>query len=740
MLMPAIDTASIGPRILARFGGQVGPETTPEQVAERVRTAKVGPTLSQLEVLTLERIYQANPFPAVKAAVIEILNRWPATVAAVSSVARLRALVATSHSAPAAPTPSPAPSAPGSGSTTSPTPSAPGSSSPIDIATGHVGGASGPRPQEIMPTGDIVELPATLRDIVRPADEAVNLVEVNATFNPMKALIGDFTKGREVFQGKAVLPLRMIIGGVIKALPAAQQTALAPLVAATQEATVIRTTGHLYKGADGAPDARVVPYGGSVGHKHIDAIVLELGKKFIRVVKQMVHFNGAGQGGDPKAIVGDGVAGATHAGGFSAGKLAGKPATTRRDWPADYGSLGDNNIDYNAVLIAVDYRAGCHKPIPDDHLEAYYKSADIWDAVAGLIVPFASQDPDQRYSNYKYNPLDAHDQASLASVATSLSSVSWEVFNDKHGAFYCAEGEKTGDNLGPNQPVKKVTLGATKMGELIETFQKAPGLTRDKPEIGWRYLVSKGLISEAQLEQLKSTGRNAVYLEWVPDTIEPWTKFQPKQKDGLIASPMSVAGLAWGLLRNYLPRQDIANAVVDELGRIYKGGGNDAKAAVMGLLGGQPPTTNAGNAAAQMVGLKAASGFLLSVVSDPEFRKMLLQKAGFEEITNDADKAKVHAAYDEFLGILGRTDVTSQGSLDKAVRQADDNFKKLTVERQDRDHVSGRLQPKRKALMLYFAPQCFGYAAQYPDLFDGHALKYVAHALHEKQTKAARVG
>ena len=78
---------------------------------------------------------------------------------------------------------------------------------------------------------------------------------------------------------------------------------------------------------------------------------------------------------------------------------------------------------------------------------------------------------------------------------------------------------------------------------------------------------------------------------------------------------------------------------------------------------------------------KAATGLLLGLLSSEEVAASLLGKAGFNEITNDADKEQVLAAYQEFLGILQNADYSTQGALDRALAEADHKLGGLTVTR-----------------------------------------------------------
>jgi hypothetical protein len=596
----------------------------------------------------------------------------------------------------------------------------------------------------LAPTGTSMTIPSSLRNVIKDADGAMNMDKLNSGFNPLKGVIGDYKKGSEVFAGKGFVPVKQTIGGIVQGLPPAAQAALAPLLSALPDISVIKTPAHQYNLGNKVGN-RVIFYGGSRGGNEITALAVEMRKSGVRIAKQMTHFNREGQGGSPDAILGDGVGGSTHVGGYS-GKV-------RSDWPADYGALDDNNISYNATLLGINYQNGVEDPIPQENLMHYADNADMWDAVLGMVVPFTNGDPDPRWQQYKYNPLDGQDQDSLAAYAESAASLSWDTVKKNHGAFYCAEGQYVVANMGPQERtlLKKSKYGDTKLGALIEEFQKAPGLTKDKPEVGWRHLLSKGLIDGDMYSRLEQTGRTATYLNWVPENTEGWQKFKPTEPNGLIATPMTVATLAWSLLRRYMPREGISTAIGAELLNAYKTGDASVKTGVRTLLGGADPETPEGQKALSEITFKASTGVLSNILDNKDLKKQLTQQAGFDEIVKDSDKQAVLDIYNEFLKIL--PEVTNQTDLDKALTATDAKLRALQVERWviDPDQpiapppANGTMPPpprmigKKMGLMLYAAPQAWGVWAQTPFIAgtgNKNVIEYLATAMHHDQAKA----
>ena len=464
----------------------------------------------------------------------------------------------------------------------------------------------------------------------------------------------------------------------------------------------------------------------------------------------------------PDDIIRDGVAGTTHCGGFSFptfaallaernapvdyGQQAAAIGTTHKDlicsdWPSDYGTLNDRNITYNAHLLAMNYQGGVKQPVPLRTRLEWKQNADMWDCFLGMVIPFSGSDPDRRHLDYTFNPLDLFDRESGMSLSRDVATLDWDEIQKRHGAFYCAEGQYVVANLGPQDyaQLKKSEFGNTKIGQLIETFGKAPGLTPQTPEVGWQYLVDQGVITNDQLTRLKQTGRTKTYLTWIDEATPGWQEFEPTEPEGLIATPMTVATLAWSLLRRYMPREGVAEAVSQSLRGAYERGDATVKGAVTALLGGAAPDSAAGEQALEAFSFKASMAFIMSILSPPKlmpgelastpsFKETMLDKAAFDEITNDDDKKKVTDMFDGFVQTVAACH--DQASLDAALKAADTAFRDLKVERymlgEDRQLVG-----RKTGLMLYAAPPCFTVWAQTPFMGNANVLQYVASAIHE---------
>jgi hypothetical protein len=642
--------------------------------------------------------------------------------------------------------------------------------SPIDLGGIKVTRSGQIETGRLDPVGLAVELPPEVAALVSPADEALNLEVINSEYNPFlaeprdasgKPLVGPFQAAGELYQGKTFLPVKLIMAGMVKAMSAPPLISQ-PLIDALSELVVIRTPAHQHRiGAE--LGNRIVFYGEdivngqdiNIGHTHIDKIVDALAAKNMRLAKQMVHFDHQAQGGKPDDIIADGVAGATHVGGFSEGyNDEGKPMSVKSDWPSNYGQLGVANRTYNAHLLAIDYSAGVEDPIPEQDLKAYYHNADMWDCCAAILVPFADRDPDPQYRDYMYNPLEVYDQQSARDVAAALATLDADKFLSQHGAFYCAEGQYVVANLGPQEDDKGGTLlkqsrfGDTPLGRLIANFIKAPGYAgmsaeerRQHPTIGWDYLLelgeNNGGISAEQALILSATDRQGVALDFIDEDVKGWQAYRPKNNEALIARPMTVATLAWGLLRLYMPRDAVAKAIATDIARAYAEGDDSVKESVRTLLSEKDPMSANGQALLAGFSAKAATGLLLGLLSSDQVKASLLYKSGFMDITDDADKQRVLDAYEQFLGILQNADYSTQASLDKALEAADEALADLAVTRTYYNRTTRERQPAKSTVMKYAAPPCFGMWTQQPFLAETGCLRYVATAMHVSEMKTS---
>ncbi len=654
----------------------------------------------------------------------------------------------------------------------------------------------GPAPGEALghldPQSPAIVLTPSLARLIRPANEVLSARKLNETvaWNPFltgdenaRALgpaVGPYREAHEVFDGKTIIPVKKILAEFAAGQLGPVSSVLGPLVDAVAQAGLLRAPAHKFN-TGGAPGARVIFFGGGEGrhHENLDPVVAELGARGTRLVAQWVHpsessLNLSTHGGTPMDILGNGnfPAGGSHLQSLSSGMIAGKPATVIGSW-MDTSVFDDASKGFCAHVLAIDYQAGARDPIPGETLAHYKRNADMWDCIVAMIVPFAGEDP-LGYTSFLWNPLEIHDQASARDAAAALAHLDWRKFKEKFGAFYCAEAIYSSANLGPQEDrnggtlLKKSRFGATRLGLLFKTFGEAPEYAgkpvewrRRNPQFGWKHLLAKGAdaggVSPSQYKALACllypnaaagedgagfcektySSRQGVYLEWIPEDVQGWQAYRPKNREGLIASPLTTGTLAWAVLRSYMPREGVARVIASDIARAYQNGGGAVKSAVNHITGGADPTGAAGGTALGAFALQLASGFMLAALTDNSalsaadkeiydsaVQKSIFVNAGFEEITTDAGKAKVKEVWNDFLSVLRDPQNVARDRLDAALLEADRRAANVVVERRapNGQKVSG--------LMKFVPPGCWAIWAQQPFISESHALRYVGTLTH----------
>lgn len=263
-------------------------------------------------------------------------------------------------------------------------------------------------------------------------------------------------------------------------------------------------------------------------------------------------------------------------------------------------------------------------------------------------------------------------------------------------------------------------LGATPLGGWVEAFAQAPEYAgqppefrRTHPELGWLHLLKTGLLSQPMYDRLKQGDRLGIALEWVPETVPGWQKYQPIEPNGLVATPLTVAGLAWTLLRRYLPREEVSQTLSAAVQSGYATGTDAQRAAIEETLGGLTPTSSAGREELDALAFKTATAFTARILGQPEFRARLFAQAGVNEVLEPTPgeaaagyvgKPAVTALFDRF--VTGFTTAKNQTELDAHLRALDAEMRLLKVIRAGADAANPRKDPVL-GLMLYSPPQGF---------------------------------
>ena len=186
---------------------------------------------------------------------------------------------------------------------------------------------------------------------------------------------------------------------------------------------------------------------------------------------------------------------------------------------------------------------------------------------------------------------------------------------------------------------------------------------------------------------------------------------------------MTVAGLAWSIVRRYFPAEEVSNALVEQVREGYRKGSDEQQDAIELMLGGHSPTSAEGNKVLTGYSYRAALGMIVEAVSSDDFKQRLFKQAGFSEIETAEDRQKLEGAYSEMMAAV--KEAQNQSELDRAFREHDAKLRNLVVKRRG---VPG------DRLMLYAAPPTYSAYAQH-DIFSGGTtvFRYVGNAQHEEQ-------
>lgn len=630
----------------------------------------------------------------------------------------------------------------------------------------------------------------------------------------MSVLAGAFQHPSEMFQAKTLIPVMEIFGGFIAQRSAAEQAALAPLRDALPPGALLRTPAHQFN-VDGTPDNRVLFFSDAPEDQNaLDALVADLGRQHKRVVVQWMHMSdqdlrSSPQGGTLMDIIGGKLKfGSSHVSGFSTGAhtvdaKSGKPQrsdvadgqatgtsmagtelrTTRitTNW-GDRSKLDDAQSAYAVHLVAIDYQAGAHDLIPDETLAAYKRNADMWDCMAALHVKFSSDGDTFGYSTYEWNPLELHDLASARDIAWKLAN-DWDTFSEKHGSFYCAEAQYSIANLGPQEEtlLKASRYGNSKLGMLIKAFGEAPAYKgkpidwcRQHPEHGWQHLVDlgskgQGGIKSEWLFPLLGTpggdlwsdtysGRQTVFLEFIPEHIKGWQAYRPRNSNHLIATPMTTGMITWALMHQYMPTAGITVLLLRELLATYQAGSPAVKAGITALSGGADPLSRSGQVALAVLCSQLAGGFVLASLESSDGLKKLgptdtqglsaadvaamtsyaqlqmLKASGYGEILTEPEKSKVRDIWGQFIAAMKSPSNWTPEQLRASLHTVDGQAARLEVSRKT---PTGAII---KGLMQFVPPGAWAFWAQQPEFCQSYSVQYVATALHRQLARSSEAG
>ena len=589
--------------------------------------------------------------------------------------------------------------------------------------------------------GLAISIPNT--SFIGPPSETLNYEAINEKGLIAKSGIKSINAD-DFFNAKSIIGLKALFENLslyIASTGEIEKAAEIDLIAKNIKQTyVFRRPAHKYL-VNNTLNNRIIFYGADnefdhgPGHKDIDRLSHLIG---LPLIKLMTHFNDA-QGGSLDQLLEEGAGGMTHAGGYIPGWYKGKKVAVRSDWPADYGILNDDNVKYNAHIFAIDYQAGTKKNIPQSTLNNYHKNYALWDVFTGLNIPFVKKSKIIEYQDYKNNPLEVYNRETLNRLATITSSLDRSKVKF---TSYCAEGQWNTMNLAPNILIKKGTY--PKIDKFITAFQSAPLYSamsieqkKQHPEIGWQWLQEKQILNKEQVKNILTTRRNSIYLDWVDNDIQPWTKYNPQREDGLIADPMTIGTLARMLLRTYFPREEVAKAIEIELLNLYTTTKNvKVKEAITSLLEGFSPDSIIGGYALGKAAIKISGMQFVMLLHYDMFKNMIFNKLGYQHILSEDDKLKVDTLYEKYISAILNPELVNRKDFDKALAKIDYELSLLTVEMKvyGPNDTNLRSKTEKVKFFMWAPPQAWAFWAQYPKMFNSNSIKYAVTAMHYNQS------
>lgn len=513
-----------------------------------------GNQISRAEASWLQSVaLHPNADASVRAAVAERGESLPLSSAA--SAAGFADLLKSLRPAAADPTTPPLPPGP----VAPPVTPTPGGTNVLDLQTG--GRATSVRPVA-------AKVPAGLSHVIVDPDDPAKGISLDKAKSLTVGETRFLQKPSDLFSGALTLNAAAL-------LP--DNPALAPLKAALDKDFVVRTTNNQYEVEPGKMGNRVVFFGDD--HAEIKELLHHPDfKERGRFIKFMTHYSQTHWEGGPKAAFEHdrAVMSSTHAGALL-------PTTNERgetdiawlDWPADYGRLEDDEYTANLGFFSLD-NMEFTGPVPANFEEikrSVYETMDTMAALQLIAVPFASQDPRDWNSDYKFNLLELTSVKELGQFTDLLGKPADDgnLKELKKYSQYCAEGVFNNTNYAAlpvnqwsvdNGLLKQDALDGFK--KMAKVFEEAGGLASGKAHKGWEALEQAGLITDRQLGTLRSTGMINVPFKISRDDVRPFTEWGPKgvpsdgAGEGMVAKPLSLAGLVGGMINVNFPREKIA--------------------------------------------------------------------------------------------------------------------------------------------------------------------------------------
>ncbi|MEM6533707.1 MAG: hypothetical protein AAF654_13870 [Myxococcota bacterium] len=532
---------------------------------------------------------------------------------------------------------------------------------------------------------------------------------------------------------------------VSQMIPEAAASQLGALINAAKGPVPIKVSTMEASLEDGTRGVRVVTY----GEDKQELIDILKSRPHDLFQKQMIHRKYGHQFGGPAQVCGGKALefGSTHKGWFDLAKdHNGNDVLVLGDYPTSYGAPPHGTAEYTFRMNAISkeaMNAGMDQPMTDaEYAEAVAFVRTL--SVLGMAkIPFASGDTESWDQSYFVNDLDIDRGSKVEGHLDRLSQKLDAMTTDKDGqqvsvrawldnrSRYCAEGAEDRPaflaNAKPNAELRK-------MEKIFNEAVQAGSGDHPDNRLGWKALEDAGYIdnysglveTNAAYMPFKIPGED--YRSPVERGLKTITAPNDGMGNGLLAQPVTVAGLVEGSIGTLLPRDTMAEALAKKIKDGIKGAPDSEKPLIIrqaqGFVAnaveqaravfnsaGQPgdqmvpmPQMRTPKETALAVGRVLASGVQSEMLKNPEIRGQIEKQARFEYMTAES-KQTFERLYGMFQLMVGNPTVGSkslQAGVEKqraAIRAMEFSF-----------DYPGLDLPRKEGVIGYMPPHLFSMA------------------------------
>jgi hypothetical protein len=408
-----------------------------------------------------------------------------------------------------------------------------------------------------------------------------------------------------------------------------------------------------------------------------------------------------------EAVKGErGTFGKSHGGfAFATQNETGEKVVVLIDWPRGYGrnlsGEGGFETEYTGSISRIsadDFKfdgAGMTKEQKDQ----FHASVKSRAAMFLATVDFSSQDSRAGLNDYHWSPYEDETAKQVGSrldlIPGCMKGDAAALAEMKRRTFYCEEGVNATPNSVAMVPMNQwsVDKGLIKK-ETLEYHQKCNTVFQaatagGKPAaVGWRALVTEGLMTSDRLENMKqadAAGRQcgADQLPFVLDSDDarPLTELGVKglDGDGLLSKPQHVGGLLRATIGLSFSRDALVRELSEHIGKKLgelPTAGRDGLLAQIGAAQGLPGPVPL-KAFIEGTAYKTAVQMQAGLLASPEMQETIKGAMGYRYM-DQASKGRVDGMITEYMGVVSDDKLTPE-TFNAKLLELDKNAEQLEV-------------------------------------------------------------